>query len=225
MRRRRRFQGIYAAVKVNWKLVLAVLAIAALIVLGICIGRSIYIEKQNAPSENRPQADVILEVPVVTQYISAQLDNRPGILRKIKYIVIHETANQSKGADAAAHAAFLGSGGEAETSWHYTVDDHEIYQHIPDNEVSWNAGDKLREDGGNLNGISIEMCVNSDGDFEKTFDNTARLTAYLCKAYKLKLDAVKQHYDFNGKNCPLQIRTAGRWEAFLELTQAYLDTL
>ena len=136
--------------------------------------------------------------------------------------MIHETGNPSEGADAKAHSDYLLNGGEGTTSWHYTVDDHEIYHHIPDSEVSWNAGDRRQEPGGNMNGISIELCVNKDGDFEKTFDNGARLTAYLLKAYDLKMDAVKQHNDFNGKNCPQTIRESGRWQAFLKLTESYL---
>ena len=73
-----------------------------------------------------------------------------------------------------------------------------------------------------MNGISIELCVNQDGDFEKAFDNGARLTAYLMKAYDLKLDDVQQHNYFNGKNCPQTIRESGRWQEFLELAESYL---
>lgn len=174
-------------------------------------------------SQNRPEVDEVLGVPLSVQYISPEIDNRPGTLRQIKYIVIHETANHSEGADAQAHADYLAAGGDAETSWHYTVDDHQIVQHIPDNEVSWNAGDKLRENGGNLNGISIELCVNDDGDFEKTFDNGARLTAYLLSCYDLDTGAVLQHFNFNGKNCPMTIRETGRWDEFIQLVEQYLE--
>ena len=176
-------------------------------------------------SVNRPETDTVLGVPLSVQYISPELDNRPGYRRKIQYIVIHETANHSPGADAQAHADYLAAGGDAETSWHYTVDDHQIVQHIPDNEVSWNAGDKLRENGGNLNGISIELCVNDDGDFEKTLDNGARLTAYLLDAYELDTGAVLQHFNFNGKNCPMTIRESGRWDSFIRLVERYREEL
>lgn len=172
-------------------------------------------------SKNRPEVDEVLGVPLSVQYISPEIDNRPGILRRIQYIVIHETANHSTGADAQAHADYLAAGGDADTSWHYTVDDHQIVQHIPDNEVSWNAGDKLRENGGNLNGISIELCVNDDGDFEQTFDNGARLTAYLLDCYDLNTGAVLQHFNFNGKNCPMTIRDTGRWDEFIHLVEQY----
>lgn len=172
---------------------------------------------------NRPQTDEVLGVPLSVQYLSPEIDNRPGYLRKIQYIVIHETANHNRGADAQAHADYLAAGGDAETSWHYTVDDHQIIQHIPDNEVSWNAGDKLRENGGNLNGISIELCVNEDGNFEQTLDNGARLTAYLLDAYDLSTGAVLQHFNFNGKNCPMTIRETGRWDEFIRLVERYRE--
>jgi len=42
-----------------------------------------------------------------------------------RYITVHTTANQSKGANALAHARYLKNGG-AGTSWHFTVDDTQI---------------------------------------------------------------------------------------------------
>lgn len=48
------------------------------------------------------------------------------------------------------------------------------------------------------------------------------MTAYLMKAYDLKLDDVQQHNYFNGKNCPQTIRESGRWQEFLELAESYL---
>lgn len=196
-------------------------AVAALLVILVVTGVILWCTREQTTKE-RPQVTEIYGIPVHTVLIPETLPGRPGIKRKVKYIVIHETGKPSKGADAKAHSDYLLNGGEGTTSWHYTVDDHEIYHHIPDSEVSWNAGDQRKEPGGNMNGISIELCVNSDGDFEKTFDNGARLTAYLLKAYGLRIEDVKQHNDFNGKNCPQTIRESGRWQEFLDLTQRYL---
>lgn len=185
---------------------------------------------QNLPSqhtpaeditENRADVDTVLGIPLKTAYISPDLEGRPGIKRKVKYIVIHETGNPVRGANAQSHSVFLQGGGEGSTSWHYTVDDHEIYHHIPDNEVAWHAGDRLRETGGNLNGIGVELCTNVDGDFDKTFVNGAKLTAYLLKAYDLDISAVKQHGDFMEKNCPEHIRDQGRWNEFIALVKRY----
>lgn len=203
--------------KRRWFLAAVAVLLAALIATGILLWRN-----QETTTQDRPEVTEIYGVPVHTVLIPDTLPGRPGIKREIKFIVIHETGNPSEGADAKAHSDYLLSGGEGTTSWHYTVDDHEIYHHIPDSEVSWNAGDQRREPGGNMNGISIELCVNRDGDFEKTFENGARLTAYLLQAYDLELDAVKQHHDFNGKNCPQTIRESGRWVEFLERVESWL---
>ena len=69
------------------------------------------------------------------------------------------------------------------------------------------------------------VCVNDDGDFEKTFDNGARLTAYLLNAYGLDTGALLQHFNFNGKNCPMTIRDNGRWDAFVGLVEQYRSEL
>lgn len=70
-------------------------------------------------------------------------NTRPGIKMDPQWITIHETDNTSKGADAEAHARLQASGNSRTASWHYTVDDHEIWQSIPDNEVAWHAGKRI----------------------------------------------------------------------------------
>lgn len=141
---------------------------------------------------------------------------RTGEQRLIKYIVIHETGNPSSTANADAHNHYLESGGDGSTAWHYTVDDKLAYHHIPDDEIAYHAGR------GNKYGIGIELCVNEGGDFEKTFDNGARLTAKLIDTYGLSVKSVKQHADFMEKNCPEHIRNDERWNEFLSLVKKYL---
>lgn len=151
-------------------------------------------------------------IPVYTQLIESGTTARVGTKRKIQYIVIHETDNFTKGTGAKNHAKFLSENNEEATSWHYTVDDKEIYHHIPDNEV---ANHSATEDG-NKYGIGIELCVNSDGNFDKTFDNATKLVAYLLKEYDLEIDDIKTHKDFSGKNCPSNIFRENRWNEFIE---------
>lgn len=169
----------------------------------------------------RPKVDSIDGIPLTVDLIPNGSEGRPGTKRTVQYVVIHETGNTDPGTGASNHARLLASGENGSTSWHYTVDDHEIYQHLPDNEVGWHCGDG-REGPGNQTGIGIELCVNPEGDFDSTFDNAARLTAYLLEAYELTLQDVRQHYDFSGKDCPEQIREQNRWEEFLKLVQTYL---
>lgn len=161
-------------------------------------------------------------VPIHTVLIPEGSASRPGETRTIRYVVIHETGNTARGSNAAAHSNYLLHNNTSTTSWHYTVDDHEIYHHIPDDEIAWHASDMRKTPGGNMNGIGVELCVNEDGDFEKTFDNAARLTAHLLSEYDLSLDAIRQHADFTQKNCPERIRNEGRMEEFRALVARYL---
>lgn len=151
---------------------------------------------------------------------------RPGIKRAKKWIVIHETGNRSKGADAKNHSIYLKNVAAANNtyvSWHYTVDDECAYHHIPDDEIAYHSSDGSKEGGGNMAGIGIEICVNSDGNFEKARDNAAWLTAKLLKEHGLPLSAVKQHYDFarDKKNCPETMRNKGLWNNFLAMVEKY----
>lgn len=158
-------------------------------------------------------------IAIQQNIIPAGRRNRPGGSNPDTYITIHETGNSSAGADAAAHGKYLASTtGEASlTSWHYTVDDHAIVQHLPDNETAYHAGDGA--DGpGNVASIGIEICVNADGDFAKAKENAAALVRLLMSEYFIPLANVVQHNRWNGKNCPATIRsTPGAWEAFLAL--------
>jgi hypothetical protein len=139
--------------------------------------------------------------------------NRPDA-HQPEYITIHETGNPSKGADAAAHSKYL-NGLKEKISWHYTVDDHCAYQHLPDWEGGYHAGDGSGD--GNRKSIGIEMCVNQDGNYEQTLRNTAELVRQLMGTYGISLSHVVQHNHWNGKDCPQQLRKAGRWQEFLNM--------
>ncbi len=203
------------------KKALAVLMIVAMLVFIALIVRSCI--------TGRSQTDVfpekVFDVPMYTQLVAEGDAARPGIERRIKYVVIHETGNFAKGADAEAHGVYLTENNRTTTSWHYTVDEDSIYHHIPDTEVAWHAGDSLTKNGGNLCGIGVEICVNRDGDFEKAFDNAAKLTAYLIKTYNLSIHDIRQHGDFISKNCPETIRNQGRSEEFVNLAHEYLKQI
>jgi N-acetylmuramoyl-L-alanine amidase len=143
---------------------------------------------------------------------------RPGAKRTPTYITIHETDNTSRGADASAHARLLYSGnGERVASWHYTVDEKSVYQSIPDNEVAWACGDGANGTG-NKYSISIEICVNSDGNFTKAKQNAAELVRYLMNKHNIPISRVVQHNRWSGKNCPRRIRSEG-WSKFIELVK------
>lgn len=155
-------------------------------------------------------------IAIQADYIPEGRKNRPAGSNPDTSITIHETGNYADGADAAAHAAWL-KDDDAEKkriSYHYTVDDHAIIQHLPDSETAYHAGDGA--DGpGNTTSIGIEICVNKDGDFERAKANAAALVRLLTAEHGIPLACVYQHNHWNGKDCPYTIRHTGTWEDFL----------
>jgi N-acetylmuramoyl-L-alanine amidase CwlA len=200
-----------------WMVTVPLLAVAGVLLVIFCLNRG------ETPIRERDAVDAVDGVPLHVSLLPEGAEGRPGTVRRVKYVVIHETGNPAAGADAASHNRYLLSGNAGTTSWHYTVDDHEIYQNLPDTEVGWHAGDREKKDGGNANGIGVELCINEDGDFEKTLKNGASLTAYLLRCYGLTLDDVKQHADFMEKDCPQTLRDTGRWQEFLSMVQAAME--
>lgn len=158
-----------------------------------------------------------------------------------RYITIHSTQNTASGAGAATHARLLQRGGLTASknslgylTWHYTIDDHSIYQTLPDNEQGQHAD---YEGEGNRTSIGIEMCENSDNNRAKTVERTAQFTAYLMKKYNIPLDHVVPHQhwrmiryadgrDLGHKNCPHFLLDNGqpgpKWDAFLRKVKSYL---
>ena len=163
-----------------------------------------------------------MAVQIIQDFIPSGRRNRPGYKLTPKYITIHDTANTQTGADARAHANYLKNSPNLEVSWHFTVDDKVIYQHLPLNENGWHAGDGANGLG-NRQSIGIEICENRDGNRAAAEANAAWLTAKLLKDYGLKITAVKQHYDWSKKYCPRVLRNKpGGWADFLAAVEAHL---
>lgn len=145
---------------------------------------------------------------------------RPGFALNPSYITIHNTDNQAKGANAAAHANYLinqakmGENARA-ASWHFTVDDVSIYQHIPINEVAWHAGDGGNGTG-NRHSLAIEICEHADQkDYKKAEENAIQLAVYLAKKLNIPVANIVPHQHWSGKHCPHKILDApGGWAAF-----------
>ncbi len=152
-------------------------------------------------------------------YQGYQMPNAENVL----WIVVHETGTSYAGKDALVHAKLqvnnaINDGREA--SWTYTVDDHSIYQSFPDTYRLWHATDGSRIGGGNSNGIGIEMCVNSDGKYNVSMRNNARLMAGLLSKYGLGMMNMKRHYDFyEAKSCPEIIIRDWRWYEYLTMIE------
>ena len=134
--------------------------------------------------------------------------------RSIKYIVIHDTANTKKGADADRHYQFFNSGNQS-SSADFFVDSGKALQ-VNDyyHYYTWHCGDggksaKIK----NRNSIGVEICINSDGNYEKAVQNAAALTSRLMKELQIDLDHVVRHLDASGKQCPGTM-TEADWQNF-----------
>ena len=140
----------------------------------------------------------------------------------ILWIVVHETGMSYAGKDALLLAelqynqAYRDDGRDA--SWGYTVDEHSIYQSFPDTYLLWHATDGKSPGAGNANGIGVEMCVNSDGIYDVSMKNNARLMAGLLLKYNLGMMNMKQHSNFyEYKSCPEIMIRNYRWYEYLTL--------
>ena len=141
---------------------------------------------------------------------------------KPAYVVIHETDNWSKGADAKAHATAMKNGNLAGTV-HYYVDSKSIYQTLEHSDGAWAVGDGQGKYGiTNRNSINIEICVNPETDYYTAVDKAEQLAAFLLKQYGWGTDHLKRHYDASRKHCPRRILDEGLWPKFVEKTAIYM---
>lgn len=124
----------------------------------------------------------------------------------IKYLVIHDTGNPNKGAGALNHRNYV-ENNKRGASAHYFVDDKVIVQYVGDSLSAGSVGDgKGRYGITNANSLSIEMCINSDADYTKTYKNTVELTKNLMRKFNIPIDRVVRHYDASRKSCPNHMR-------------------
>lgn len=156
----------------------------------------------------------------------------------IQWVVIHDTASSDAGSNANAHANYLYNNSVNQVplwvSWHYTIDDTNIYQHLPEIERGFHAGDGSTNPGegsyfggGNRNGVGIEMSINKDGDLYRTWQRTAKLAVDILVRHDLPVSQQTYHNDFSGKNCPRTLREAGLiplFEQFVEV-EYYVKTV
>ena len=139
------------------------------------------------------------------------------------YLTIHQTGNTAAGANAKAHHNLQARSGIG-YGWHWQVDDHEAIQTHDHDFKIWHAGDGRGK--GNTESISIEICVNLDGDYNQSVENGAKLAAMILKEENIDISKMVQHNYWTGKNCPEQIRACKNgicWSHFVEKVRGYLN--
>lgn len=143
--------------------------------------------------------------------------NRGGT--PIRYIVVHDTGNPSRGANATAHYNYF-NGGDRSSSADFFVDDTQVlcvndyYKYY-----TWHCGDGRGKYGiTNRNSVGIEFCINVDSDRDKTLERTAQLVRELMQELNIPIERVIRHYDASRKNCPQSMSKNGwaQWYKFKE---------
>jgi len=179
-------------------------------------------------------------LPTIDRQLLTHTHTRPALRPKtngqylindVRAIVAHWTANTDAGADAQANRNYFNNGSPGPkgvsraASAHYVVDDHSIIQCLPDHEVGFHVGAKTYLPAGvdlirgtsltpNHFTVGFEMCVNKDGDWVKTYDNSVRLAAWLLLKHGLGVDQLLRHHDITGKDCPKMMLERWAWEKF-----------
>lgn len=148
-------------------------------------------------------------------------------LGKIKYIVIHYTANDG---DSDEGNGNYFANNIVKASAHYFVDGDSVTQSVPDDYVAWSVGggkysDCNKTGGGklygqcnNTNSLSVELCdevKNGKSDFSSaTIENAVELVREKMKQYNIDINHVIRHFDVTGKHCPLPYVNNAKWQEF-----------
>lgn len=140
---------------------------------------------------------------------------------KVEYIVVHYTANLHPKADAEMNAVYLRN--KRNAGCHYAIDDEEIIQCVPEDEVAYSVGDRkwlgfipkpwLKGKIFNENSISYEMCLGGGRNDSLIVDITARCVAWqmINKGF-IRTETVQAWSAVQKKNVPMvrQVPDLGR---------------
>ena len=123
-------------------------------------------------------------------------------------ITIHMTGNV--GASAKNNHNYMkniNKNGSRIASWHFTVDDKEIYQAQSTNYKCYHAGCTS----GNNTSIGIEIAMFNDKERQlQAYKNAIELVKILMAYHKFDTSKVKRHYDWTKKHCPAWL-IEGKW--------------
>lgn len=172
----------------------------------------------------------------IKQDLLSNSRNRPYLrnprtyaIRRLKGVVAHWTANTDRGAHAQANRNYFNNT-DRFASAHYIVDDHSIIQCVPDHEVAYHVGalrykpdgERIRENDLSPNYflVGFEMCVNRDGDWNKTYRNSVELAAFLLRKHHFTTFSLYRHYDITGKDCPKMMLEDSIWLKFKQDIEA-----
>ena len=144
--------------------------------------------------------------------------------KTIKYIVIHDTGNRNIGANAMNNFNYFNSR-EVGSSADFFVDskqalcvnDYKKY-------YTWHCGDGNGKYGiTNENSVGVELCINSDGDYDTAFKNMVKCVKSLMSELNVPIERVVRHYDASRKNCPQTFNKNRNWNKWYEFKQKLVE--
>lgn len=137
--------------------------------------------------------------------------------KKIRYIVLHYTANRG---DTAQNNLDYAARVVTKTSAHYYVDKNGWAQSVKDTDTAYHVGANsyVHKVCRNANSIGVELCDSVGSVPEQTRANAAKLVRELMQKYNVPLENVLRHYDVTGKKCPAPwVDKTSEWLAFKAL--------
>lgn len=152
---------------------------------------------------------------MVPIYTSVRARYYGGIRQNTDFQAVHYTANSGDKATARGNANYFANCDRV-ASANFTIDEHEIYECVPLDYISYAVGGKLypaTKYGAfygrctNANSISYEMVSHTDSNGryfipQETIENTLELVKEHQKMFNIPNDHVIRHADVNGKPCP-----------------------
>ena len=149
--------------------------------------------------------------------------NKTARKEKIKYIVIHDTGNKSKGADAMAHFNYFNTGDRRSSADVFCDEKESLVVNDYNKYYTWHSGDGKGKRGiTNSNSVGVEICVNSDGDYDKAVKNAILAVRKLMNELEIPETRVVRHFDASGKLCPASM-SKDSWKAWNEFKKALSD--
>ena len=149
---------------------------------------------------------------------------------EVKKIVLHWTANTSRGANEDAHRSYFNrakynaAGNRIYANYNFIIGNRKILQLLEDGTEGWHAGHRET----NRSSIGISMCVNRDYDFELTEKYTAYWVAVQLNKYNLSINDLIRHHDVTGKNCPAMYvgnNNQKAWQDFRNLVEKLMKVI
>ncbi len=147
---------------------------------------------------------------------------RPGGSNTKNAITIHSTSNPTSSADN--ERKWLDNPQNTRiASWHYVVGENEVIQAIPDRETAYHCGNAT----GNAYSLGIEII--ESGERSAVLLTAAEFVADKLKELNLTPEALRQHFNWSGKDCPRILRNKNYiqgvmdWDWFKKVVSMYYN--